>query len=116
MKHNEEIISSQIKDVKEIVTSNFNWRNTIEGKEALNQLILLLINLNEMITEIETRLMFCSLNKIHPSIIDMKTFRKIVNQSTNLDYLEIAKLIKSLQTQKCCDRLPDRNTNIYIYC
>ena len=95
IKHNEEILSTQIIEIKTEMESNYNWRMTITVKDALNQLILLAINLKEIISEIETSISFCGMNKIHSSIIDMETLRKIVGQSTKLDFLEISKLVKS---------------------
>ena len=86
LKHNEEVLEIQINERKEIVKTIFNWRSVSEIKDTLNQLILLIINLIEIIAEIETSLTFCSLNKIQSSIIDMDTLRKIVNDTSELNF------------------------------
>ena len=66
-----------------------------ESKDALTQLILLTLNLKEMILEIETSISFCGLGKIHSTIINMEMLKRIVEQSTDLDFLEIVNLIIS---------------------
>ena len=95
IKHNEETLSKHITEIKTEMNNNYNWRMTITIKDALNQLILLAINLKEIISEIETSLSFCGMNKIHSSIIDMETLRKIAGQKNRLDFLEISNLIKT---------------------
>ena len=95
VKHNEEVLKNQIIEIKDAIKNNNNWRIVTDIKDALNQLILLTINLKEMLSDIETSISFCGLNKIHSSIINMKTLRTIVNQNTELDFLEIVNLIKS---------------------
>jgi len=49
----------------------------------------------EIISELETSLTFCSINKIHSSIIDFTTLKKIVKDNSELDFWEVSKLIKS---------------------
>ena len=68
---------------------------TITIKDVLNQLILLAINLEEIISEIETSISFCRMNKIHSSIMNMEMLREIAGQNTKLDFLEISNLIKT---------------------
>ena len=63
IKHNEEILRKQIIEIKTEMNSNYNCRMTITTKDALNQLILLAINLKEIISEIETSISFCGMNK-----------------------------------------------------
>lgn len=74
--------------------NNYSWRSVLEVRDVLNQLILLAINLIEIISEIETSLTFCNMNKIHSSITDIETPRKIVDKNSKLDFWEISKLIK----------------------
>ena len=95
IKHNEEILRKQIIEIKTEINSNYNWRMTITIKDPLNQLILLPINLKEIISEIETSISFCGMNKIHSSIMDMEMLREIAGQNTRLDFLEISNLIKT---------------------
>jgi len=95
IKHNEETLCKQITEIKNEMNSNNNWRMSITIKDALNQLILLAINLKEILSEIETSISFCSMNKIHSSIINMEMLRKIAGQNTKLDFLEISNLIKT---------------------
>jgi len=95
IKHNEEILRKQIIEIKTEMNSNYNWRMTITIKDPLNQLILLPINLKEIISEIETSISFCGMNKIHSSIMDMEMLREIAGQNTRLDFLEISNLIKT---------------------
>ena len=108
LKHNEETLNTQIIEIKDIVKNVYNWRSVAEVKDTLNQLILLTINLIEIIAELETSLTFCSLNKIHSSIIDTMTLRKIVDNSTKLNFWEISKLIRS----HC--RIKDNTTDYLI--
>ena len=58
IKHNEEILKTQIIEIKTEMESNYNWRMTITIKDTLNQLMLLAINLKEIISEIETSISF----------------------------------------------------------
>ena len=95
VKHNEEVLSTQIVEIKIEMKNNYNWRVVMTIKDVLNQIILLAINLKEIIFEIETSISFCGINKIHSSIIDIEMLRKIVGQNTKLDFLEISNLIKS---------------------
>ena len=76
LRHNEEVLNIQIAEIKNMMKNIYNWRSIIEIKDALNQLILLTINLIEIIYELETSLTFCSINKIHSSIIDFTTLKK----------------------------------------
>ena len=46
LKHNEEILSTQIVEKNEILT-NYNWRIITTIKDTLNQLILLAVGLHE---------------------------------------------------------------------
>ena len=94
LKHNEEVLSIQIAK-KNMMKDIYNWRSIIETKDALNQLILLTINLIEIISELETSLTFCSINKIHSSIIDFTTLRKIVKDNSELNFWKVSKLVKS---------------------
>ena len=48
-----------------------------------------------MMSEIETSISFCGLEKIHSTIINMEILRGIVEQSTDLDFLESVNLVKS---------------------
>jgi len=50
----------------------------------------LTINLIKIISEIETSLTYCSLNKIHSSIITAKDLRKLTKQITDIDFWEIS--------------------------
>lgn len=50
--------------IESIIKDVMNWQNIANLKDILNQLILITINLIEIISEIETSLTFCSLNKI----------------------------------------------------
>ena len=95
LKHNEETLSIQITEIKDTVKNIYDWRSVSEIKDALNQLILLTINLIEIISEIETSLTFCSLNKLHSSIIDITMLKEIVGNSTKLNFWEILTLTKS---------------------
>ena len=95
VKHNEEVLSTQIVEIKIEMKNNYNWRVVMTIKDILNQIILIAINLKEIISEIETSISFCGINKIHSSIIDIEMLRKIVGQNSKLDFLEISNLIKS---------------------
>ena len=95
VKHNEEILKNQIVEIKNSIKENNEWRIITESKDALTQLILLTLSLKEIISEIETSISFCGLNKIHSSIINLEMLREIVKQSTKLDFIEIANLVKS---------------------
>ena len=95
LKPNEETLNTQIIEIKDVVKSVYNWRSETEVKDALNQLILLTINLIEIISELETSLTSCSLNKIHSSIIDLTMLKKIVDDNSKINFWEISKLIKS---------------------
>ena len=93
IKHNEEILRKQIFEIRTEMNSNYNWRMTITIKDALNQLILLAINLKEIISELETSISFCGMNKIHSSVMNVEMLREIAGQNTKLDFLEISNLI-----------------------
>jgi len=95
IKHNERILKDQIIEIKRAIESNNNWRMITESKDALTQLILLTLNLKEMMSEIETSISFCGLGKIHSTIINMEILRGIIEQSIDLDFLEIVDLVKS---------------------
>jgi len=87
-------LKNQIVEIKKAIENNNNWRMITESKDALTQLILLTLNLKKMMSEIETSTSFCGLGKIHSTIINMEITRWIVEQSTNLDFLEIVNLVK----------------------
>ena len=87
-------MKNQIVEIKKAIENNNNWRMITESKDALTQLILLTLNLKKMMSEIETSTSFCGLGKIHSTIINMEITRWIVEQSTNLDFLEIVNLVK----------------------
>ena len=95
LKPNEETLNTQIIEIKDVVKSVYNWRSETEVKDALNQLILLTINLIEIISELETSLTSCSLNKLHSSIIDLTMLKKIVDDNSKINFWETSKLIKS---------------------
>lgn len=79
IKHNELILESRITQINSIIESNNEWKTILLVKNIYNQLILLTMNLNEIITEIETSLTFCNLNKIHSSIISLEELKRLIN-------------------------------------
>lgn len=95
IKHNEIVLKSRIMQMEVIINENIIWQNLMIIKDIINQLILLTINLIEIISEIETSLTFCNLNKIHSSIINLEDLEKITKQISKLSFWDIAAQITS---------------------
>lgn len=95
IKHNEITLKSKIMQIETLLKESTNWQNVLVIKDIINQLILLTINLIEIISEIETSLTFCNLNKIHSSIITIDQLRKITNKINNINFWDISTQVTS---------------------
>lgn len=95
IRHNEIVLESRIMQINVILQNIMSWQDILVIKDILNQLILLIINLIEITTEIESSLTFCNLNKIHNSIITLEELKTLTNQITDVNFWDLSSLITS---------------------
>ena len=89
--HNELVLKSRIIQTEQLLKEQITHENLFRTKDIINQITFILINLLEIISEIETSLTFCNINKLHSSIMNINELREIIKDTkSNLNFWEIA--------------------------